>query len=112
MIRVYCNFLATGDIYIRPIWTYIYIYTFPITKKVKRSVLSRFRFSGGRLKFSEGPLTKKIFAIQLFMKSTVYFRVGESKFRVGAAHPAHPVDKSLVKRCSNVDNKLMKDQIL
>jgi hypothetical protein len=23
------------------------------------------------------------------------FRVGESKFRVGAAHPAHPVDKSL-----------------
>ncbi len=25
----------------------------------------------------------------------VYFRVGESKFRVAAAHPAHPVDKSL-----------------
>ncbi len=29
------------------------------------------------------------------MKSTVYFRVSESRFRVGAAHP---VDKSLIKR--------------
>jgi hypothetical protein len=29
------------------------------------------------------------------MKSIVYFRVGESKFRVGGAHPAHPIDKSL-----------------
>jgi len=25
----------------------------------------------------------------------LYFRVGESKFRVGAAHPAHPLDKTL-----------------
>jgi hypothetical protein len=61
----------------------------------ENSVLSRFRFSGGRLKFLEGPLTKKFFTIQLFMKSTVYFRLGESKFRVGAAHPVHPLDKSL-----------------
>ena len=29
---------------------------------------------------------------QLFL----YFRVGESKFRVGAAHPAHPLDKTLI----------------
>jgi hypothetical protein len=29
------------------------------------------------------------------MKSTVYFQVGESKFRVSAAHPAHTIDKTL-----------------
>jgi hypothetical protein len=45
-------------------------------------------FSGGRLKFLAGLLVKFFFAIWLFMKSTVYFWVG-------AAHPAHLVDKSL-----------------
>jgi hypothetical protein len=41
------------------------------------------------LKFLEGLLAKIFFAIWFFMKSTVYFQVG-------GAHPAHPVDKSLL----------------
>jgi hypothetical protein len=35
-------------------------------------------------------------ASTFFMTPTFYFRVGKSKFRVGGAHPAHPVDKSLL----------------
>ncbi len=38
------------------------------------------------------------------MKSTVYFRMGESEFRAGAAYPAHPVNKTLVKG----NNSIMK----
>jgi hypothetical protein len=52
------------------------------------SVLSRFRFLGERLKFLEDPPAEILFAMYLFMRSTVYFQVG-------ATHPAHPVDKSL-----------------
>jgi hypothetical protein len=59
------------------------------------SVLSRFHFSDGRLKFLEGLLAENFVAVSLFMESTVYFPAGKSKFRVGAAHPAHSVDKSL-----------------
>jgi hypothetical protein len=47
---------------------------------------------GGQLKFLERLLAKKFFTIWLFMQSTVYFWMGESKFRAGVAHP---VDKTL-----------------
>ncbi len=75
------------------------------------SVLSRFRFSGGRLKCLEGLLGKTFSAIQLFMKSTVYFRVVQSKFRVGAAHPVHPIDKTL--HCIEIviEQRLIKKQL-
>ncbi len=49
------------------------------------SVLSRFRFSGGRLEFLAGLVAKEFF----FTKSAAYFRMG-------GAHPAHLVDKSLM----------------
>lgn len=39
------------------------------------------------------------------MNSTVYFRVGESKFRLGAAHPAYPIDESLDPYLSKINSK-------
>jgi hypothetical protein len=56
--------------------------------KNEYSVLSRFRFLGEQLRFLEDPPAEILFAMYLFMRSTVYFQVG-------ATHPAHPVDKSL-----------------
>jgi replication factor C subunit 1 len=63
-----------------------------ISKERESSVLSRFRFSGGRIEISgeRRPSSPPNSVLSRFC-----FRVGESKFWVGAAHPAHPVDKSL-----------------